>query len=357
MGIEFAAVAAPEVREAVVSFFWQQQHWPGKSIDDYYEMWDWRYTSLSDGAPYVYVARDTRTRAVVGHVAVYSRRFQIEGSAVTVGVPGNLVVHPDYRERVVGPRLVCYPRALVREGVLDMAIAFANAPAHALFSRLGFQDLGFMHSYVDIHRSASYLRRRMPVATPGGMLFDLAFDARRRMKQRAMPGGNGRFTVRGLSAGEFAAHSRAHWQVARDRFVTDGTPEFVAKRFLACPFAPRRMYGLFDRATARLQGFVILQGEPRAKVWDCQVNHAVLSEPVAISTVARALQLETVAVPTMPQTQLAHELRRAGFLHREPIDHIEQVTRLSAFWLPTHSLANQLGNIRRWNLWFGSNHY
>ena len=49
MSFEFKRVDPQTVREEVVNFFWQQRHWPGDTIDDYYKMWDWRYRALSDG--------------------------------------------------------------------------------------------------------------------------------------------------------------------------------------------------------------------------------------------------------------------------------------------------------------------
>ncbi|MGH7461390.1 MAG: GNAT family N-acetyltransferase, partial [Longimicrobiales bacterium] len=292
MAIEFVRVEAPAVREGVVRFFWEQQHWPGSSHDDYYRMWDWRYSSLSDGEPYVYIARVQGTDTIVGHIAVYPRRFQVGGVELKVGVPGNLVVRPDYRNNVVGPRIVVFPRALVRDGELDMVLAFANPAAHGLFVRLGFHDLGLMHTYSDVRKSAPLLRRRMRAAAGLGPLVDLALSLRRLLRTGRSKRALGGLEVRPLTPEAFATSDRSHWTHPSDRLVAADSTSYVVRRYLECPYAPRQMYGLLDDS-GRLEGYTILDEQGRIIVWDCQVNHSRLREPLAISMVASHLGVET----------------------------------------------------------------
>jgi hypothetical protein len=359
MAVELLQVEARSVREEVVDFLWDRKHWPWRTREEYYRAWDWRYSSLSEGEPLVWIARDSESASMVGHIAVYPRRFRIAGTEVRVGVPGNLVVHHDHRTGFVGPRLVSIPRTLVKSGVFDMIVAFGNERAHPMFLKLGFQDLGRLYTFTDVRRCGPALRRRLKVPTPAGPLLDGALAARRGLRRWRRGAGARGLEVRPLSGAEFLRADRSHWAAPADRLVPAGSSGFVARRFIDNPITPLKLHGLVDRATGALEGYVVSEGNTRARVWECAVNHARLSEAMAISCVADAIPaLEAVQVPLLPNSQLARELRDLGFLQRKtPADYIEQTTSVGVFWLPTHPLAAAFADTARWNLWFGSNHY
>jgi hypothetical protein len=359
--LEFLEVNPFEERDRIVEFFWDQRYWPGDTIEEYYAMWDWRYTSLSDGDPVVFVARVRESGKIVGHIAAYPRRFRVGDHEVRGAVLGNLVLDLEYRAMMVGPRLLAYPATLVKRDLFDLVVAFANDSAHAGFVRAGFQDLGFMHLFIDPRRTTPLLRRRLPwlgpLAAIPGKLIDSAFAARRALHSKTSKSARGRFKIVCLSPEQFESYSTDHWVNTDGYVASDDGSEFVVRRFLKCPYFPRRLFGVID-ANGLLQGYVIAEGDIRLKVWDCQVNQRELSGAAAIRLVADSLDdLELLIVPTLPGSDLAAELRGDGLIERPPFDFIERTTPLAAYWSRESPLANTLADPTRWRLWFGSNHY
>ena len=364
MSFEFQRVDPRSVRDEVVKFFWEQQHsWPGQTRDDYYATWDWRYSSLSDGEPIVYVWRLASTGEMVGHIGVYRRTFRVGPATLRAGVPGNLMVHPQWQNSVIGMRLVRFLRRLVESGELDAVITFSNPVADDMCVRFGFAALGSMHTYVDVHRTAPLLARRRSAAVVLSPFADLAFSARRWLRTRRHRHSAVPLDVRLLTADEFLRLDRGHW-AAPDRLVSWDSSPFVVGRYLTAPRiqglerAPTDIHGLFGGRTGSFEGYVVADGRQRIKVIDCQVNPASTSPQAAIGEVVSSLPApESVLVSTLPQSVLARDLVGAGYLHRAVVDAVDASTFLSAYWLPASPHAAFLSDVGRWNIWVGSRHY
>jgi hypothetical protein len=298
---------------------------------------------------------------VVGHIAAYPRRFRCGKSELQIAVLGNLVIDPQYRNSMVGPRLLSFPASLVKRGRLEAVIAFANESAHAGFLRAGFHDFGRMQSFVDIRHTGPLLMRRLPrprLITAGVALVLDAGLATRRAMHRSSARAKEQFRIAEITAAQFATLDNAHWSTpASDAIVTADRFEYVAKRYLRCPYYHRRMFGVFGR-DHQLEAYVIVEGEARLKVWDCQVNRARLSRACALQLVSEALPgIEMMLVPTFADTELAAELRRGGFIERPPFEYIERTTQIAMCWAENHPLAERFADRTAWELWFGSNHY
>lgn len=358
MAVEVMQINAQSIRDDVVDLLWENRSRLQTTREEYGRGWDWRYGALSDGEPLAWVARDSDTRSLVGYIALYRRRYRIGGVELQVGVPGNLIVHRDHRTGLVGPRLVRLPRTEVNNGAFDMVVAFANPAAHPLFEKLGFHGLGRMHVYTDVRRCGPPLRRRLKVPTPIGPVLDSALRVRRVLYRRHQRRGMSGMQVRRLSAHDFLEADRSHWKQPSDRLVANHSGPYMVRRFVECPLDDRQVYGLVDETSGALEAYVVAQGTTRVRVWECQSNRDRLDEAAAISRVADALpEAETIHVPVLPDSLLADELRSLGFIRREPTDYVERTTSIDAYWLPSHPLAPELADTRRWNLWFGSNHY
>lgn len=358
MSYEFVQAEPQSSRDDIVRFFWDQRHWPWPTLEEYYRAWDWRYSSLSDGREWVWLAREKASGEIVGHIAVYLRRFRIGSTELRVGVPGNLVVREECRGSLAGPRLVSFPRTLVKSGELDAILAFANPTAHGMFERLGFRDFGLMHPFVRVVRWGAVLRRRVPAISPIGSIVDAMTLAKRQSTDVRKAKHGKRLQVRVLSPDEFLAFDRSHWRIPSDRLATDDTGGYVVRRYLECPHAVRRLVGLIDVERQTLEAYVVAGGAERIRIWDCQVNEDSIDESAAISRAAGALSdAETIVVPVLPGSGLAKKLTGAGFRHRQPDDYMNQTTRVSAFWLDGHPAGEALADVDKWNLWFGSNHY
>jgi hypothetical protein len=357
MSFEFQTVDPQSVRDDVVNFFWDQRRWPGETRDDYYKIWDWRYSALSEGPALVHLARLRETGQVIGHIGVYRRNFRVGNATLRVGVPGNLFTHPDWQKTIVGVRLVMFLRSVVQNGEFDAVIGFGNQIANAMIARFRFTQLGPMHTYVDVRDAKPLLRRRNRAFTVLAPLINVASSVRRGLKWRLRGGQRPNLRVRQLAPDQVLQLDRSHW-APTSRLVAWDSNRFLVQRYLMEPGAPRHMYGLFDPLTDSLEAYVVTEPTARIKVWDCQVNPATIDPPSAIATVVSQLpNAETVLVPTLPQSQLARDLVRAGFLDRESVDSNESTTFLSAYSLPSSPQAAVLSDPSRWNIWLGSRHY
>lgn len=361
MLFEFQRVDPKKVRDDVVNFFWEQHHsWPGRTLDDYYDIWDWRYTALSDGVPLVYVARLRETRELIGHIAVYRRNFRFGDVNFVIGVPGDLMVHPQWQHNVVSTRLVMFLRSLVQSGEVDAIIGFGNHLANAMVVRLGFAALGAMHTYIDLRDAEPLLRRRHRALVVLAPILNLVLSARRRLRSLPDSRQHSRFRVSQLTSDEFLKLDRSHW-ARPTRLVASDSNSFVVQRYLTWPRghdARRYVYGLFDPTTGLLEAYVVAEIAARVKVWDCQVNSAIVDAPSAIAAIAAIWpRTGTVLVPTLPQSLLAAEMVRAGFFDRESQDFADANTYVSVYCQRGGPHADLLSNPRSWNLWLGTRHY
>lgn len=356
MSVTFQRVDPFEMRDELVDFFYKHRRWPGETRDDYYQIWDWRHTALSDGPAIAYIARLKSSGEVIGHVGVYRREFRSSGAVVRACVPGNLFVHPDWKKNIVGVRLVTFLRSLVQNREFDLFLGFGNEVANTMLARLGFAQLGAMHTYADVRNAGAVLRRRNRALATVGPLVTLGFAARRRWS-RGLRSRTSSLRVRRLGPADFRAVDRSHWTPG-NRLTAWDSNEFVASRYLEEPGAARNLFGLFDPISDALQGFVVTEATTRVKVWDCQTNPSVIDPPAAIDAVVSTLRdAETVLVPTVPQSHLADEFVGAGFLDREAVDIVEKNTFVSAYSLPDNENSEILADPRRWNIWAGSRHY
>ena len=150
MSFEFETVDPQSVRDEVVNFFWEHRKWPGETREDYYDIWDWRYSSLSEGPAFVHIARLKETGQMVGHIGVYRRTFRFGDVTLSAGVPGNLFAHPEWQKTIVGVRLVTFLRSLVQRGELDAIIGFGNETAN------GCSHAWASHSLAQCTRTSIY---------------------------------------------------------------------------------------------------------------------------------------------------------------------------------------------------------
>lgn len=345
------------IRDELVDFFWEQRHWPYATREEYTRAWNWRQTSLGDAPARVWIARAEGSREILGHLAVYPRRFRLRGRELLAGVPGNFLVRPEYRNSLIGPRLAAVLRRLVLDGEFDVMLAYGNPAAHQMFARLGFRTLGRLHEYIDVRRSGAILRRYSRAAVAAAPVVDAALAMRRWWRRRVGRRGIGQWSARELSASEVRALDRSHWVEHSERIVATAAGEHLASRYLSAPFATYRIAGIFDRNGA-VHALVVITARHRVKVCECVTNARTLDVPTAIEVATGALgSVGALLVATLSASETAGELSRYGFMGREPRDPVAERSWWSAYWRADHGLATHLGNPACWTLFFGSTHY
>ena len=351
-------VARPEaIREAAVAFWFARKQWPDWPIEKYYTVWDWRYGSLSDGPAAIYVARKKDSGRLIGHIVIYRRHFRLNGDKISVGVPGNLALHPDFQGGVAGASLASYPSRQLRAGAYDVLLAFANKVAHDIFLRLGAQDLGATANYTTLQRSGFWLRHRAPALAPLSFILDAGIGMRQAWLRRRHRTATKLEVVR-LTGGEFQRLDRSHWVAPRDRVVSDDSADFVVRRHLECPYAERELFGLIDAKSSRCEGYVVIQGTGRVELWDVQVNGAAMDIPTAVLSASRAFRrAHTIVTSAIPGTLLAEELVAAGFVGPRDDGSSHYPRLIDATIRPRHPLTDQLKEFTRWNLWTGASQY
>jgi hypothetical protein len=340
-------------RDAIVEFMWRNRAWPFATKDGYFGFWDWRYRSLSEWDPTVWVLRDGEL--IVGHVALHYRRLAFGSQLVRVGVPGNFRVDERYLNTVAGAMLASAPRRLVHRGELDLVIGCHNEIGQSVAVALGYRDLGEMQALVAVPHWPRFLGRRRPwlaAVAPFAHAADATRRALRRCVRRPPPDF---MAARPVSADELRAFDISHWQ--RDlRLTWAGSLDYFAKRFSNCPFQTARTYAVVDERSGRLEGMLAATGEAMLSVLECEINQSVLAPPQAVELLLRAHPgADSVRISLLPSSRLAEEFATAGYL-RLPTRLFEDILDgdvWSAYWQPAHPLAPLFENTNSWKLWHG----
>lgn len=357
MPIEIRQIEPGSARDALIDLFWEHRHWPGRTRDEYRRLWDWRYRWLADGEPWAWVACEDG--AVVGHIAVFPRRFRFGEEELRGAVSGDLLVRQDRRHTLLGVQLLRKLQHLVNQGALDFVMALPNAISYRLSMRLGYHDLGVMQDHVDLRRAEPVLCRRFSYPLAVRALSRLAtplWGWRRHVLQRRLRGYARSLHVELLEQVDASRFDRGHWRAPPDRLVAWDSLEYIVGRFLRDPLNRRSFYTLRDPHGDRMQGYVVVEfRNGRAIVCECRTNALALHEPEAIACTAPHLppDTEVLVVPTLPQTRLAAELRALGFLRR-PLRAPSEGVRVTALWNSAHPLAAYLERRDRWNLYPGA---
>jgi Acetyltransferase (GNAT) family len=357
MALEVRCIDPREMRAAIVDFFWRIRMWPHPTKDHYFRLWDWRYASLSEQNPLAWVALDGTT--VVGHITVLFRTLALNGQRIRAGITANYRVDEPYRSTMVGSALASAPRTLVRQGELDVLLAFSNLAGSRVVVALGYRELGPMCTWAQVTRWAPLLRRRSRFLTAFAPLVSAAARAHRRLRGARTPRLPEELTARVLSANELVGLDRSHWEHPRG-LTWDGTIAAFANHFSPSEFRASRVLGVIDRRSGRLEGLVALEGVNDLQILECSVNDSTLSAVQAVELAVQASPgVESVRVPLLPQTNLAAAFRDAGYLQL-PTAYSAAVLRgtlWSAYWAKEHPLATALADTRAWNLWYGWSHH
>jgi hypothetical protein len=95
-------------------------------------------------------------------------------------------------------------------------------------------------------------------------------------------------------------------------------------------------------------------------VLDCTCNAAAISEVAAIDVVAMSMpNVESISVALLPQSLVANEFKKSGYLIREVRNTGETTenTTWSAIWLPTHPAATAFSSTELWSTWPAWSHH
>ncbi len=356
MPLAIRRVNPTDVRDAVVEMFWRLRRWPQSTKEDYYRYWDWRYSSLADGDQTAWIAMDGDR--LIGHIALHHRRFRLHGESVRGAIPGNFIVDPEFRHPLVGVKLAGATKALALSGELDVVLGYGNPVAHALFTSLGFREIGHMQMFIDVRRWDRVLGNRFPGGSLLGPIARAADAARKAIARRGRAPRAVGLMARELSPDEVLAMDRSHWAQPPRGLVSDDSARFVLHRYLMSPFRASRCFGIFDETTGRLEGYVITEGAQRVKVWDCQINVDRLAEPDAVDlSISCIEECETALIPLLPRSSMAQRFTHAGSLKRALGGETESTTAWSALWRPDHPMAHELSAVDDWKVWFGWSHH
>lgn len=359
MAVELKRIDPSEMRERIFEFYWNLRLWPQyPTREGYFRFWDWRTRVLSEDKPAIWVAREGP--AVVGTIAVYFRNLSLNGRRVRAGTSADFLLDAAYPAGArLGAALCSAPRTLVRSGEIDLLTGYGIQTAHRLLLASGSHDLGPMRLFLKVRRWAPLLRRRAAALAPLAPAADAAVGAWNLLRGSRNPELLPHLKARPVTPEQVAGMSRAHWRL-REALCWDGSLDYLAKRFCASEFKPRRMMAVTDSRNGRLEGVVATEGSNRLFILQCAVNESVISPAQAIeSVVAADPEIESVRVPLLPDSDLAREFVAAGYLplSAKRYEPVFRDTFWSAFWLPEHPLAQELAQTHHWNLWYGWSHH
>lgn len=357
MSIELRRANARQMRERIVDFFWRIQMWPYSTKEQYYRLWDWRYTALSESDPAVWIALDDDI--IVGHIALCFRNLSVDNQQIRVGVLTNFRVDEAYRSGALAAALAGAPRAAVRRGELDLLMGYGNRSAHQMVVALGYLDLGRMQTLVRVLRWGPALVRRSPKLQPAAALCSAAARVQRAFRRARVPKVPSFLAARTLSAAEIQTIDRSHWKLGTS-MTWNGSLNYYANRFCGSEFCEGRVLGVVDTRSNKVEAVTAVTGSSQLTILECETNRDVLSTTEAVEAVAQASpDADSVRVPLLPGTDLAEKFIKAGYV-RLPAAYSDPTiynTFWSAWWPPEHPLASQMSKTNHWNLWLGWSHH
>jgi hypothetical protein len=150
------SASAPEAEREVLDL------WRKRAIGSSQEVFRWGYLRSPVGPTHCFLLDATTEdgAAVVGMVAVGSRRIALPGGDVSAGLLGDFFV--DKAHRTFFPALMLQ-RAVVTwaKATFDVVYGFPNASSATIMKKLGIRNLALLERHVLVLRHAPYIQPRV----------------------------------------------------------------------------------------------------------------------------------------------------------------------------------------------------
>ncbi len=312
-------------------------------------VFDWYYRPAGR-KPAVWILA-TDEGETMGTCSVVFREMKVGSRKILGGVSGNLVVDARHRNMFAATTLMRATQKLVTDGVCDVLLGLPLPSAFRLAKRAGFNEIGKLKTHSHVWRSASLLKPRVgPLGALGAPLVDGFFKLKR------SGGGTVNVSVERLAPDSLSRYIGHDWQPSRNWISCVGNSDFVRWRFFENPAEEICAFGL--RVGEQPHGYVIVNVEERQSagvVVACETDPGTLSAADAIMAVLTdpSNQFESMAVPTLQNSQLARQLLSAGFVTRK--GRYAEADTVLALWNKDHELASVFESKSNWALFPGFN--
>jgi hypothetical protein len=132
--------------------FWQRNGY--KSLDDSFF---WKYMGNPNGDASVWLLFLEETSKVVGTIALFPRRMNIDGKVFLAGIFGDFLVHKKNRSIRPALSLLSHVSNSLGEGRFDVIYGFPNKKSEVIARRAGYQCFGQIQRYIKLFKSHRYL--------------------------------------------------------------------------------------------------------------------------------------------------------------------------------------------------------
>ena len=231
--------------------------WGEADRESFESKFQWIYRDNPAGRAIVWILHDQASRRDVGLATIFPRIFRIRGRSVRGGIAGDLQVQEGHRQ--AGPALQL-ERAAVQgawERGIEFMYGFPNAMAEPVMKRIGYRRVGPRARYVKILRTAPYFSRHR-----GGILWGRPFgfivDQYLRGRDLQAAGASKRTLASGPVVG-FDDRFDALWAEVSGAYAVLGERDsrYLRWRYPAIGPEAHSVFGLWDRRTSRLRGYVV----------------------------------------------------------------------------------------------------
>lgn len=289
--------------------------------------WQWMYEANPAGRGLVWIARHQESGAMVGSTALLPRRFVVRGRPCTAGIAADFVVHDGHR--AFGPA-VALQRATataLEDGELDFMYGLPNPRALAVLKRAGYQRVGSVTHLTRLLRARDFIAKRTRsdrFANFLAPLADLALGLVAASRARARSS----LDVSPMEPQTFDARFDDLWRTAQENhpILGERSGALLNWRFKKHPVARHHVFGLYDRCTEALLGYVVFHTVHRRTTIDdllCRDLGMGLDRLIMEFAASQRRQgTQAIAAMFAGDPRLIHGLRRNGFVVRDVGDPI-----------------------------------
>jgi len=121
------------------------------------EKYAWMYEHNPAGAAHIWLAIDNHSEVVIGMIALFPRKFRVDGNLFIGGIMGDLLVDKQYRNAEAAILLHKAVVTAVEEGVIDFVYGFPNQTAESILKRVSYRLLGMQTRLVLVLKVVPYL--------------------------------------------------------------------------------------------------------------------------------------------------------------------------------------------------------
>ncbi len=315
--MEYAIVKEdPTQSRAEIVGFWLRTFpaWSEGKFDQF-------YVGNPRGHAGCWIAREPEQNEVVGSIAIFPRKVLIDGQVHTVGLAGDLGVHPEHRQKGLALELRKRMIAYREEAPFGFLYGMPNERSARITVRAGYHIVGPMKRLVKLMKTRDFIERRVkigPLASALAAPLDAALHQRSPERGIRLPEG---CTLETPSV--FDGRFDTLWEKASARFplIGERTADFLNWRFMRSPSFSYRILALTETASGAVLAYIVYRQHENelhiADVFGADLEETLDAMLAQFLQMAREVGTVSVSVCYFGNDKITRGFQRFGFRFRE----------------------------------------